>query len=559
MSFVSIDPLINSHMEMPVHKIHGQNVSFRSHTANSYSSNSITWNVATPSQNTFMNRAIQYRIPMQCVFTSTDTLTSSILEENYDALRNLAGLRAIINQTITINGVSIPSQQSYMLADIVAHYKRSYRENHPLGTPDRTQYLPDAIGTLAPNPLSDFNDSMGLEGHGGRGQFKYTGITRGSSTTTLQFDLLEWLYIPELLGLDKENDQGLVFVRNFDVNMTLQLNGKYIWSHALGGTKTVADPTITITGSPILLTKFVSVQNEMIPTAPISFSHLRSEVFKTAYGAIAVNGTASITSNNIQLSNVPSFVFAYVKDQESSKAFYDSDTFAKITNMSINFNNQTALLSSASSEDLYKISKQCGLIDNFYDFDGLSQNVFTTIGTTGSIFCAAFGRHISLSDLSVGQSGSFNFSATVGVKNVNQNATYGPLTNATLHLVICYPQNLTLLPDGSVFLETPLSNPSLDGEMIPVGYDSEFGMGGSKFTDWIKGAWRSTVDWLKGNRVLSTIGEKFVRPIIETVSPNHVQLVDKITKGLYDVGLGKGGKGGAMMSKSELKKSISKL
>lgn len=559
MSAISVNPEIDiKQSDVPVHRIHGTEATYRSYPASSYSSSSVQWSVIPPSMNTFMSRCIQVKYPLQIVYASTITGTDLIPEPNYDSLRNLADMRIVLNQNININGQSLPSQQVYdCLPDLVAHFKREYRRKHPLGAIDTTQYLYDGVGTTG-GPMGDYNDSEMFEGGLKRGAFPFTAITRATGSATLTLDLIGWLYVPELLGLDQDDELGLLRVRNFDVNVTLDLSGKNVVTHAIGATKTIPNaPTVTITSSPTMLVKFTSVPQSLLPVGPLAYDHLRIERFPTAYGAIAVNASATISGNNIQLPTVPRFIFLFVRESDSNKAHYDSDTFASISNVSINFNNKTGLLASASQFDLWHMSKECGLIDSYPQFMGLSQNGFTQIGTVGSMICLAFGKHISLGEgVEVGQSGAFNFNVQVTCKNVNQDSTYGPLTNATLYCVVAYDQTLVIDDGGMISLETPLAR-GIEGDVVSVPYHNSFDGGvavGGSFGSFFKNVW----NFIKDNKVISKVANALSGPLgmIPKVGPVAGPIASTIGSIADKLGVGTGGQ---VMSKAELRRAIQRL
>lgn len=554
MSFVAINPEIDaSKSTMPIHKVHGTQVSVRTVTSSAYSVNNISWNVVPPNMNTFVNRAIEFRVPMQIVFNSTivDPLgVALVLENDKSALRSLSGLRMQLNSQYTINGQGLNSQQVYQIADIVAHYKREYRRKHPLGAVDNVQYYPDAVGSLS-NPLSDYNDCEGYEGGMKRGAFRYTSIAQGAFQTTLQFDLIDYLYYPDLLGLDKEDELGLLRIRNFDVNMSLQLDSKHIWSQSYDALKTLdSEPVFSLTSAPSLLVKYVSVAPDMLPKEPLMYNHTRMEVFQTAYGALGVNGLATINSNNIQLSNVPKFVFMFVRESDANKVVTDSDTFCAINNVSINFNNQVALCSSMSQNDLWRASKEVGLIDSLDQFKGLSQSSFTTIGTMGSLVGLSFGKHISLDGLEVGQGGAFNFNVAVQATNVNQNGATGALTNATLFVVIAYDQTLVIDEGGLLTIQTPLAQ-GVQGDVSVVPYHHSFDVGGS-----IGSFFGRINDFLKKNKIISSIANAVAPALaaIPTYGGPASQAATTIGKMAANLGYGAG-----TMNKNDLKRAMQKL
>lgn len=564
MSQVSINPEIDSKQsDLPVHRIHGSQVTYRSYPATSYSNNSVQFSVVPPSMSTFMSRCIQVKFPLSIVYAGSVSDTSNLLlDDNYDSLRNLADMRIVLNQNININGQSLPSQQVYdVYPDIVAHFKRIYRQRHPLSAIDTTQVLADGVGT-AGGPMSSYANSESYEGGLKRGAYTLTSITRSTTAATLLLDLVGWLYVPELFGLDQDNELGLIRIRNFDVNLTLDLSGKNVVTHATGGGDTIsAAPTCTLTGQPSLLVKFTSVPQAMLPQGPLVYNHLRMERFPTAYGsALTANSSATIVGGNIQLPNVPRFAFVFVRESDSQKAFTSSDTFCAITNVSINFNNMSGLLSSASQFDLWNMSKETGLIDSYPQFMGLSRSSgFSTIGTVGSICALAFGKHISLGEgIEVGQAGAFNFNIQVTAKNVNQGAS---IASPVLYVVLAYDQSMVIDDGGMISLETPLAR-GVEGEVSFVPYHNSFDGGiavGGSIGDFFKKVW----NFLKNNKVISTVA-KAVTPLVGMIpgyGPMASQIASTVGNVAEKIGVGYGGRqvAGQVLSKAELRKAIQRL
>lgn len=557
MSKVSINPEIDaSQSDVPVHRIHGNEVSYRTYTASSYSSNAATWNITPPSMDTYMSRCVQVTWPVRIVYASATGGSDLIPEPNYDALRNLAGMRIVLNQNILLNGQSLPSQQVYdCLPDIIAHFKRDYRRLHPLGAIDTTQWLFDSVGTTA-GPLGDYGDSETYEGAMKRGAYPYKTIVRSSSAATLDVDIIDWIYVPELMGKDQQNELGFIRVHNFDVQATLDLNGKNLVSHAIGASQEIPnEPTCTMLSAPSLLMKFTAIERSLLPVGPVSYDHLRFEKFTTAGGAVAINASTVINGNNIQLTSIPRFIFLYVREADQYKHHYDSDTFATITNVSMNFNNRTGLLASASAYDLWNMSKECGLIDSYPQFTGLSQNGYTQIGTIGSMVCLAMGKHVSLgSGFEVGQSGAYNFNVQVTCKNTNQNATYGPLENATLYVVVAYDQTLVIDEGGMVTFTTPLARPVTgDMEMVPYSgsFDSGVSFGGS-VGDFFKKIWK----FIKDHKVISNVANALSGPL--SMIPGVGALLGPGASTIGNIA-DKLGAGGQVIGKAELRKAIQNL
>jgi hypothetical protein len=552
----AVNPEIDSFSELnekPVVSVNGTQVTYRQFPASSWSSNNITWQVQPPSVDVYINRAIQKVIPLTISYTGDAGLGNLLLADGSDALRSLPALRFTTNEIININGVGFPSSQNFEIyPEILVHYSAEYKKRHPLSAPDITQQYADAIGGIG-NPLGNYTGSDTLEGSLKRGAYvqRVGSITRTQTTATIQVDVLEWVHIPQLLGLDCVKETGLTRVRSLDVNSVLDLSAQKVVSSASAN---VATASVVVSAIPQLLVKFITPPREMIPRGTLRYKHSRLERFITAYGQVcASNSSVTFPSNNIQLPYVPRYMFAFVREADNYKTFKSTDTFMRLDNVSINFNNQTGVLSTAPISSLWEISKQCGLLDSLPMFAGLTRSSgFQVVGTAGSLFCAEFGRHISLGDpsLSIGSSGSFNFNVQVTATNVNQGAV---INNPTLYLIVVYDQVLVIGEGGEITFETPQVpvGDIASGEPFQVMYDTNGLYGGG-----IKEFFQKIGDWFKRTKILSTLGKVIGPALAPFTGPVGPQVASVVTSGLERMGLGEGG---AVMSKRELKKMIKAL
>ena len=108
---------------------------------------------------------------------------------------------------------------------------------------------------------------------------------------------------------------------------------------------------------------------------------------KTTFGQALANGefpvapSVTINSSNIQLSGIPDKLIIFVRKPPSLLRCDDTDCFATITNISLNFNNQAGLLSSMTPEQLYRNSFQSGLAN--MSWDAFCASTVSTSGSTG--------------------------------------------------------------------------------------------------------------------------------------------------------------------------------
>lgn len=142
--------------------------------------------------------------------------------------------------------------------------------------------------------------------------------------------------------------------------------------------------------------------------------------------------TKSVLSNSIQLNQIPDYFIICVRKPMTTQTLQDSDSFLSINSISINLNNASGLLSSASQQDLWRISQRNGCNMNWQEFsgqafdnkalttvDGLSSNdAPSAVATTGSLLVLSPPMDLSLPDyLSSGSLGNFNFQITLNVSN----------------------------------------------------------------------------------------------------------------------------------------------
>jgi hypothetical protein len=96
--------------------------------------------------------------------------------------------------------------------------------------------------------------------------------------------------------------------------------------------------------------------------------------------------TATLSSNTYNLTQVPDKICIFVRQKMSSVKPTQNDYVPTITNISLNFNNNAGLLSSATLQDLYYYSVKAGSNQSFNEFCGQanSLNAFVGAGATAN-------------------------------------------------------------------------------------------------------------------------------------------------------------------------------
>ena len=151
--------------------------------------------------------------------------------------------------------------------------------------------------------------------------------------------------------------------------------------------------------------------------------------------------SATLNSNNIQLNQLPDYFIIFVRDQNLQNDvpgdfnFYlRSQTFLTINSITVNLSNTSGLLSSATQEDLWRMSVNNGSNQHWLGFSGQAavgqedtgNGTSNVIATAGSVLILSPAMDLSLPDyITSGSIGQFNFQFNIGVTN-RENRTAKP-------------------------------------------------------------------------------------------------------------------------------------
>jgi len=416
---------------------------YQEYISTSTSSSAIVFNCQIPSENIVVDR----HLLVQSTVTLTLTLagpdggginnadSNNILVFDYGLTDSLQAfpINSLCNsQQCSINNTTISQNTKDILPMILKMYdKRKLNRYNSIcpSLPDSyyANYV-DGLGTLN-NVLAGYNNQSLDEDFTPRGGFPvniksvvHTYIASEQTTTTtdnqlimpgnstknkfvitLQFTSTEpFIALSPWTNTNSNNQAGLCGINNISFNLSIDstckrvfstMNKEFITSISLGGTDgTSVYQPFTDTK---LLFNFLSLQPESyqkisskncIPYLDfprfLSTSSLTSGIagIDPATGKMS---SATLTSNNLQLSQIPDLILICVRKPITSQNWTDSSSFLKIDKISINFNNSAGLLSSANSQQLYLMSYKNGSGQSFFEFNGYSTNNYT--GTTGTV------------------------------------------------------------------------------------------------------------------------------------------------------------------------------
>ena len=281
---------------------------------------------------------------------------------------------------------------------------------------------------------------------------------------------------PFIWGDPVRNAQGLAGINNMAFTFNLDGGLKRIFSSSspsvtglapgtAGNTSLFAgfglqNSTVPAPNNPTLLLKFLSTQgSDLVKSKNVCpyADFPRYITTNTTAMAPFLNGAGAavvypIVSQNLQLNQMPSKIIICVRKPMGSQTFADGATFLTINSVSINLNNASGLLSSASQQDLWRMSARNGSNQTWSQFSGLSNKIAAyiapatgsqVIGTGGSLLVLNPAFDLSLPDyISCGSLGNYNLQ--VQLNCVNQ---YGVAVTPEI-VIVCMNAGIMVTQQG---------------------------------------------------------------------------------------------------------------
>ena len=460
------------------------------------------------------------------------------------------------------------------------------------GTTDTLELANDYAGTRPQSYISHASNILGYDMnrpagtayyHKPRGAWKLKAlyalngatkiIPRITDTTVYaQFEVTEPLLLSPFVFGSGFGKQGFYGIQTMNFNMNINSNANRAWRSAVfagAGAKTVEVERFS--NSQLLFQFLTPHASDMLdPRNVVPFYEF--PVFRTSnnvllpartnFGQANVNGSfidptkVTIQSTNLQLSGIPDKLIIFCRKRIADLKCSDTDSYATITNISINFNNQAGLLSSMTQEQLFRNSIQSGLVNMSWDefcgstvsacgtgaansqtrsaYSGVGARIgtpgFQLSPTTGTILVLSFAEVIQLTEeyYAPGSLGSFNLQMAVTVQN-NQ---YTDWAENSYELIIM-PMNTGVFVNergtSSTFLSLLTKQDVLDAlQQQPYSNSEIRRMVGGGFLDSLK----SALGWVKGKLPA-------VRGVLENIPNPYAQTGANVLK---TMGYGQGHK-----------------
>lgn len=547
MSVSTIAPAIDTHLEhRDIHLQCGENVQVRKWAALSLSNSQANFSMPPPSMRVFMSRYMIRHLQVQVALTSTGG-TSLLSQAGNFAPRAFPIGSSIVNEQLTVNSQSFTLQTSDVIPSFSRYMGKKDIQTSPTFLDCYVNYV-DGRGRVN-NPLGVFSSSFPEDKCSPRGAFPYTVVSSAATALTLLYDFYEPVLIAPLLVEEFGSTLGFTNIRSLELVTNFQSDLTHIMSLALNGV-TGLGVAVTIQAAEVFTT-YTTPPPSYVPR-PIAYRNLEISRFISQQSNIASGATSSnIVSQNLQLNCIPEFIMLSLRPNGSTSTYATADWVCNISNVNINFNNISGILSTSNEATLYAMSRENGLKDRFEVFHGYAPSEGGIVPTAGSWIKLMFGKDISLGGASefVGKVGSYNLQVTLTATNQSG----GLLTTPELVALVGYPSKLILHESGEA--EKVLGvREGEDGDY--VAYDHLKGYYGGSFKDVmakIGSFLRPINDFLKKTKLVSNIASNIPLPMAQQIGE-----FAKI-QGYGMGGMHVGGDGGKIMSRAELKKRLAGL
>jgi hypothetical protein len=437
---------------------------YQSFNATTKSPSQMSFNVSIPSENTILDRNVLIQATYKVTITIPAGVAAAAIPFQYglsDAFQafpinsSITSMNATINNTnVSINSQDVLPQLLRMIeprqlqkyngmcptlsdnvSDIFMNYTafvdKEARCNNPLGS-IHSASNDNYLLPRGSHPLDAIDIVHNIKAGGTDTKLTSTDAA-DTWVITLTSTFTEPLFLSPFLfgGKQDFNNQGFVGLNTLNLNINVDSSFKRGFSSALAYNQTIA--LTEITDAKLLLNFLTTQPTDLIKAKNIVPFIDYPRYLTTSTTAINAAASSTITSQNIQLNQIPDLFIICLRKPMTGLTIRDPNAFLPINSVSINFNNASGLLSSATKQDLWRLSRANGSQQSWYEFNGKAGEYRSaadlgatnaavlesyTINTTGSLLVINPSRDLSLpAYLSNGSLGQFNFQIQVNSTN----------------------------------------------------------------------------------------------------------------------------------------------
>lgn len=459
----------------------GQSVTSATFKAVSEGNTSHTYNIQVPSEQTLIDRLVLWRSTMKLAVVYTNNSANPAISIDYGRRCSLAPFplhQMVSVMTATLNNSSVSVNMRDVLPFILRMNDRRelFRYNGYTPTAFDTYGSYDDSIDANNSPFSAYQN-MGDNDLAGRGCWvidsvnvynNATNVLLGTSLSTsipagvsaryeMSFTVTEPLLLsPFIFCNPKSNNQAFYGVTNMNFVMNIG-DASRVWRTTLAqdgiGDQVFSSPNnvaqlVSFTNSELIFNFLTPHPSDLLPARNVVGYYELPRYITQNLKAIPAGGEAQIDTSTLQLNQIPDKLFVGVRKKMSSQTNLDADCWFPIRQISVNWNNNSGILSSATSQDLYRYSVENGSNQSWLEWQGQATGnrpmslspptPLQVIRTTGSMLCLEFGKDIQIVEdyYACGSLGNFNLQLRLNIVN-NQ----GVQLNADAYEIVIITMN----------------------------------------------------------------------------------------------------------------------
>ena len=496
----------------------GKRTSTQVYVSESYQLNSApvnaSWSITPPSNKVIVDRFFKVRYYFECTATGGDF--SLYL---HDAPRQFPGASITDVVSLSINGETVSENVQRKLHAMLCYGNTKEDRNKSWSLapskPDAFQQYSDFTavnGGSNRNPLGGYGEDSSEQNR----SVSYEVL----SSTKVRFIVTEPLFISPLYQGIGHQQEGMVNVNELMLNLRFSSDNSRVWSHSTGGNAITAVSSVFYRAPELLINYITPLDDMKLPEIQLLPYQKCHEYVKTL-DDIAVGGSLEAYSDTIRLASIPKYIYLFARRRDDQNSFLTSDSFPSIEKINVQWDNQNGLLSSATPQDLFEISRR----------NGYNQSWLAFKKYRGSVLCLEMGKDIGLEpNQSIGLRGSFNIQIDITFKNQSSSIFKGEMM-----MVVC---NTGVFQLGNNSASVSIGN--LDESTIvqarknaPEVHHSNIDLEGGSF-------------WSGLKNIVNKVAH-FASPIVSAVAPEFSPLVEGV-KSLTGSGLSGGRMSGGRMS-----------
>lgn len=412
------------------------------------SSSQHTYNINVPSQNVFVDRAVDWSadVYMSCSVAINSAVSPYVLNQPVLAFGQDCALAAFplheLTQTMTatINDTSVVINTDTVLHEVLrlTDYKKNRLVRHCPTMLDRYEAYSDCYGAIN-NPLADylsatdcaevpngawynvsFTDQTGaalsaLGGGTGNGTYTVSGqqysvvnaipvrntaVYAADATYPIYFRFFsteKLVLSPFIFADSKEWETGLFGINNIQLVMNLKSDVSRVlrWTNVNGRTiSNIAYQTVAYQNAKVNVQYLTPSLDIPLPAKSV-VPYMEFPRYISSASAPGAVGQFQVVSQTIVLPQIPDMLLMYVKPKATQTGAY-GDWYFPITRLTINFDNFAGLLSSHTTEQLYQMCVHNGLEMDFNEWIGKAKKSGADVQTVGGFMVIKPGQDFGL-------------------------------------------------------------------------------------------------------------------------------------------------------------------